>query len=74
MSAADNKALVIAFCEQAFNDRQPEQAAAAHRGDRRGRGRPWHRGVLLLAHALAVAVFVHVGGVQVIGTPRSEPR
>jgi hypothetical protein len=27
--AADNKALVIAFYEQAFNDYQPEEAAAA---------------------------------------------
>ncbi|MDV9170660.1 hypothetical protein R6V09_11005 [Streptomyces sp. W16] len=34
MSAADNKALVIAFYEQALNDYQPEQAAAAHLGDR----------------------------------------
>ena len=33
MSAADNKALVIAFYEQAFNDYQPEQAAAAHLGE-----------------------------------------
>lgn len=29
MSAADNKALVIAFYEQAFNDHQPEAAATA---------------------------------------------
>ena len=32
MSKADNKPLVIAFYEQAFNDGQPEQAAAAHLG------------------------------------------
>ena len=32
MSTADNKKLVIAFYEQAFNDGQPEQAAAAHLG------------------------------------------
>jgi len=32
MSTADNKTLVIAFYEQAFNDGQPEQAAAAHLG------------------------------------------
>ncbi|MFJ9376166.1 hypothetical protein [Streptomyces sp. NPDC101455] len=74
MSAADNKALVIACYGRAFNDHQPEQAAAAHLGDRRGRGRPWHRGVLTLVHVLAIAVFVYVGGMQVIGTPRSEPR
>lgn len=73
MSAADNKALVITFYEQAFNDYQPEQAAA-HLGDRRGCGRPWHRGVLTLACALVVAVSVYVVGMQVIGTPRSEPR
>ncbi len=74
MSAADNKALVIALYERAFNDYQPEQDAAAHLGDRRGCGRPRHRGVPTLAHALAVAVFVYVVGMQVIGTPRSEPR
>ncbi|MCX5235240.1 hypothetical protein OG824_08375 [Streptomyces prunicolor] len=34
MFAAGNKALVIALYEQAFNDYQPEQAAAAHLGDR----------------------------------------
>ncbi|HZR51295.1 MAG TPA: nuclear transport factor 2 family protein [Streptosporangiaceae bacterium] len=28
MSAAENKALVVAFYQQAFNDNQPEQAAA----------------------------------------------
>jgi predicted SnoaL-like aldol condensation-catalyzing enzyme len=33
VSADDNKALVIAFYEQAFNDYQPEQAAEAHLGD-----------------------------------------
>jgi predicted SnoaL-like aldol condensation-catalyzing enzyme len=33
MSADDNKALVTAFYEQAFNDYQPEQAAKAHLGD-----------------------------------------
>ncbi|WP_254402877.1 hypothetical protein [Streptomyces sp. AC555_RSS877] len=33
MPAADNKALVIAFCEQAFNDYQPEEAAAAYLGE-----------------------------------------
>ncbi|MFE9597250.1 hypothetical protein [Streptomyces hokutonensis] len=60
MSAADNKALAIAFYEQAFNDYQPEHATAAHPGDRPGCGRPWHRGVPTLAHALAVAVFVYV--------------
>ena len=32
MSAAANKELVIAFYQQAFNDGQPEQAAAAHLG------------------------------------------
>ena len=34
MSAADNKALVIAFYEQAFNGDEPEKAAAAHLGER----------------------------------------
>ncbi|MFF0097093.1 ester cyclase [Streptomyces canus] len=33
MAADDNKALVIAFHEQAFNDYQPEQAAEAHLGE-----------------------------------------
>ncbi|MEU9247202.1 nuclear transport factor 2 family protein [Streptomyces sp. NPDC048385] len=33
MSAADNKALVTAFYEQAFNDYQPEAAATAHLGE-----------------------------------------
>jgi predicted SnoaL-like aldol condensation-catalyzing enzyme len=33
MSADYNKALVIAFYEQAFNDNQPEQAAEAHLGE-----------------------------------------
>jgi predicted SnoaL-like aldol condensation-catalyzing enzyme len=32
MSTAANKALVLAFYQQAFNDGQPEQAAAAHLG------------------------------------------
>ena len=32
MSTADNKKLVVACYEQAFNDGQPEQAAAAHLG------------------------------------------
>jgi len=32
MAATDNKALVLAFYRQAFNDGQPEQAAAAHLG------------------------------------------
>ena len=32
MSAAENKALVIAFYEQAFNDNQPEAAAARYLG------------------------------------------
>ncbi|MEH0529736.1 hypothetical protein QBA75_22530 [Streptomyces stelliscabiei] len=32
MPAADNKALVVAFYEQALNDSQPEQAAA-HLGE-----------------------------------------
>jgi len=30
MSAAENKQLVLAFYQQAFNDNQPEQAAAEH--------------------------------------------
>ncbi|WP_216590025.1 nuclear transport factor 2 family protein [Streptomyces brasiliscabiei] len=33
MSAAGNKALVIAFYEQAFNQYKPEEAAAAHLGE-----------------------------------------
>jgi predicted SnoaL-like aldol condensation-catalyzing enzyme len=33
MSASDNKALVIAFYEQAFNGSEPEQAAASHLGE-----------------------------------------
>jgi predicted SnoaL-like aldol condensation-catalyzing enzyme len=33
MSAAENKALVTAFYEQAFNDYQPEAAATAHLGE-----------------------------------------
>ncbi|WP_405948806.1 hypothetical protein OG588_22055 [Streptomyces prunicolor] len=72
MSAADNKALVIAFYERAFNDYQPERAAA-HLGDRRGCGRPWHRGGADPFSRAAVAVFVYVVGIQVIGTHRSEP-
>jgi predicted SnoaL-like aldol condensation-catalyzing enzyme len=32
MSPAENKSLVIAFYQQAFNDGQPEQAAAAYLG------------------------------------------
>lgn len=32
VSPAENKATVIAFYQQAFNDGQPEQAAAAHLG------------------------------------------
>ena len=32
MSAADNKALVLAFYQQAFNNNQPERAAAAYLG------------------------------------------
>jgi predicted SnoaL-like aldol condensation-catalyzing enzyme len=33
VSADDNKALVVAFYEQAFNDHRPEEAAAAHLGE-----------------------------------------
>jgi predicted SnoaL-like aldol condensation-catalyzing enzyme len=33
MSAEQNKALVIAFYQQAFNDYQPEQAASTYLGD-----------------------------------------
>ena len=32
MSTVDNKALVVAFYEQAFNDYEPEHAAATHLG------------------------------------------
>lgn len=32
MSTKDNKEIVLAFYEQAFNDGEPEQAAAAHLG------------------------------------------
>lgn len=32
MSADENKQIVLAFYQEAFNDNQPEQAAAAHLG------------------------------------------
>ncbi|WP_329347796.1 hypothetical protein OG226_03240 [Streptomyces sp. NBC_01261] len=40
MSAVDNKALVIAIYEQAFNDYQPEQAVAAHLGESHAQHNP----------------------------------
>lgn len=42
MSADDNKGLVMAFYERAFNDYQPEQAAEAHLGESYARAASGH--------------------------------